>query len=241
MKPKNWADFQHYKDRCPPWIKLHRELLNDRAFMMLPVESKALAPLLWLLASESKDGNFDGSIDELTFRLRLTPLEIEKGLKPLILSGFFIDDSDVLASCLQSAIPETEGESEKEAKKKTEKETEDSSFIDFWNVYDKKVAKPAAEKAWKKIKPNDDLLITILQSARKYVKSTPNKQYRKDPATWLNNQCWNDEIVENIPQKTQTQLNNEALVRSLGLDKVYGKQNFIEEVQDVAAFTPRLG
>lgn len=117
----------------------------------------------------------------------------------------------------------------------------DAAFDDFWNAYDKKVAKPAAEKAWKKIKPNDDLLITILQSARKYVQSTPNKQYRKDPATWLNNQCWNDEIVENIPQKTQTQLNNEALVRSLGLDKVYGKQNFIEEVQDVAAFTPRLG
>lgn len=117
----------------------------------------------------------------------------------------------------------------------------DAAFDDFWNAYDKKVAKPAAEKAWKKIKPDDDLLITILQSARKYVQSTPNKQYRKDPATWLNNQCWNDEIVENIPQKTQTQLNNEALVRSLGLDKVYGKQNFIEEVQDVAAFTPRLG
>lgn len=117
----------------------------------------------------------------------------------------------------------------------------DAAFDDFWNAYDKKVAKPAAEKAWKKIKPDDDLLVTILQSARRYVKSTPNKQYRKDPATWLNNQCWNDEIVENIPQKTQTQLNNEALVRSLGLDKVYGKQNFIEEVQDVAAFTPRLG
>ena len=44
MKPKNWSHFQHYKDRCPPWIKLHKELLNDRAFMTLPTASKALAP-----------------------------------------------------------------------------------------------------------------------------------------------------------------------------------------------------
>ena len=56
--PKNWAVFQHYKDRCPPWIKLHRDLLNDRTFMCLPLASKAIAPLMWLLASESKDGTF---------------------------------------------------------------------------------------------------------------------------------------------------------------------------------------
>ncbi len=61
LQPKNWAVFQHYKDRCPPWIKLHRDLLNDRSYMRLPIASKALAPMLWLLASESKDGVFDGS------------------------------------------------------------------------------------------------------------------------------------------------------------------------------------
>jgi hypothetical protein len=84
LQPKNWAVFQHYKDRCPPWIKLHRDLLNDRAFMCLPLASKALAPMLWLLASESKDGTFDGSQDELVFRLHITPKEYSDGVKPLI-------------------------------------------------------------------------------------------------------------------------------------------------------------
>jgi len=121
MKPKNWDQFQHYKDRCPPWIKLHREILNDRAFMMLPIESKALAPMLWLLASESKDGSFDGSIEELAFRLRLTNEQVAKGLKPLIDNGFFVDDSEMLAECLQVAIPETERETETETKKKATK------------------------------------------------------------------------------------------------------------------------
>ena len=84
LQPKNWAVFQHYKDRCPPWIKLHRDLLNDRAFMRLPIASKAIAPMLWLLASESKDGVFDGSLDELVFRLHITKKEYQDGLKPLI-------------------------------------------------------------------------------------------------------------------------------------------------------------
>jgi hypothetical protein len=88
LVPKNWTIFQHYKDRCPPWVKLHRELLNDKQFMCLPVASKALAPLLWLLASESKTGEFDGSIEELVFRLRFTAKEVESGLKPLIDKGF---------------------------------------------------------------------------------------------------------------------------------------------------------
>ena len=73
--PKNWNTFQHYRDRCPPWIKLHREILNDKEFMCLPLASKAIAPLLWLLASESKDGQFDASTDELSFRLRITNKE----------------------------------------------------------------------------------------------------------------------------------------------------------------------
>jgi hypothetical protein len=117
--PKNWAVFQHYKDRLPPWIKLHREILNDRAFMGLPIASKALAPLMWLLASESKNGSFDGSLDELVFRLHITPKEYQDGVKPLIDKGFFVVASGVLADCKQVAIPETETETKRETKKET--------------------------------------------------------------------------------------------------------------------------
>ena len=53
LTPKNWHAFQHYNKRNPPWIKLHRALLDDYEFSQLPVESRALAPMLWLIASEA--------------------------------------------------------------------------------------------------------------------------------------------------------------------------------------------
>ena len=118
LKPKNWDKFQHYRDRCPPWIKLHRDILNDRIFAGLPIASKALAPLLWLLASESKDGEFDAASNELAFRLHIAIKDIEAGLKPLIDNGFFVDASTMLAPCLQLATPETETETERETKTK---------------------------------------------------------------------------------------------------------------------------
>ena len=117
LRPKGWDKFQHYKDRCPQWIKLHRDLLTDREFMCLPIASKAIAPLLWLLASESKDGTFDGSLDELQFRLHISRKDYEDGLKPLIDKGFFVLDGAMLAECLQDAIPERETETERETKK----------------------------------------------------------------------------------------------------------------------------
>ena len=139
LQPKNWAVFQHYKDRCPPWIKLHRDLLNDRTFMRLPIASKAIAPMLWLLASESKDGVFDGSLDELVFRLHITEKEYQAGVKPLIDNDFFNVVSGVLAECKQVAIPETERETETESKK--EKKTlgkrlaSDFSFPKEWEDF----------------------------------------------------------------------------------------------------------
>ena len=122
LVPQDWKTFQHYKDRCPPWIKFHRDLLNNRTYACLPIASKALAPLLWLLASESENGHFNGSVDELVFRLHMTEKDVKAGLKPLIDKGFFIVASKTLAEGYQVAIPETEreteGETEKEKKKK---------------------------------------------------------------------------------------------------------------------------
>ena len=111
---KKWADFQHYKNRCPPWIKLQKSILDDFDFACLPIASKALAPLLWLLASESMDGSVRIDADWLAFRLRFTVEDIQEGLSPLIEKGFLIVASDVLATCLQDACLEGEGEGETE-------------------------------------------------------------------------------------------------------------------------------
>ena len=126
---KNWSKFQHYKDRTPPWIKLHKGLLNDRDYLALPIEGMAIAPLIWLLASDlSTTGQFEISLDDLAWRLRLDSDLLARGLQQLA-DKKFIDISDipdlladckqdasaVLASCYPRDRGETEGETEGEA------------------------------------------------------------------------------------------------------------------------------
>ena len=46
-------DYQHYKDRAPPWIKLHVKTLESYKFSRLQDASKAHLMLIWLLASRT--------------------------------------------------------------------------------------------------------------------------------------------------------------------------------------------
>ena len=47
----NWARYQHYKDRDPTWLKLHRSLLSDYQWAKLPDVSKGQLMGLWLVAA----------------------------------------------------------------------------------------------------------------------------------------------------------------------------------------------
>lgn len=117
---KKWNEFQHYNTRRPPWIKLHRVFLDDFDFHCLPVASRALAPMLWLLASESDDGSIVADVKEIAFRTHTAEAEVEAGLSPLIEKGFFVrlqDASNTLALGQQSACLETEAETEAEREK----------------------------------------------------------------------------------------------------------------------------
>ena len=126
LVPKNWATFQHYKDRKPPWIKLHRGLLDDYEFLRLPLASQALAPRIWLLASEYDGGKITASLDEIAFRLHVAESDLREALKPLVEAGFLLDASGALADRKQQARleKERETEGEKEREKEREKETE---------------------------------------------------------------------------------------------------------------------
>lgn len=114
LRVKNWAGFQHYRDRSPPWIKLHKGLLDDFDYARLPLASRALAPCIWILASESAEGEVPADIDYLAFRLHCTAADVENAVKPLIAAGFLIDASNALADCKQVARTEVEGELERE-------------------------------------------------------------------------------------------------------------------------------
>jgi len=200
IKPKNWDKFQHYRNRTPPWIKLHRDLLNDRAFALLPIASKALAPLLWLLASESEKGEINAEIDDLVFRLHISEDEIKHGLEALIQRGFFIVASNTLAPCYQHASAEREGEGETEREIMSTAKAEDEFFDQFWNVYPRKDSKKKARQAWNKLskKQKED---AIADAKTRY--EGVQKQFVPMAPTYLNGERWNDEREQ--PKKSWTE------------------------------------
>ncbi len=107
MRIRNWKKFQHYLNRAPPWIKLHRRLLDDRDYLRLSLEAQAILIRLWLLASESKDGSFDADVDELSFRLRVEHSKVAAAMLEIV-PGFAEevagDRAEVSAQC--APVPE---------------------------------------------------------------------------------------------------------------------------------------
>lgn len=74
------------------------------------------------------------------------------------------------------------------------KETSKQSFELFWNLYDKKVDKKKTFDKWLKL--NQSEINAIIEITPKYVKANSDVQYRKNPLTFLNGRCWEDEIQQ---------------------------------------------
>lgn len=66
-------------------------------------------------------------------------------------------------------------------------------FENFWDAYDKKVGKPKCEKLWHKLSMNER--VACLNYIPLYKQAQPDKQYRKNPETFLRNKSWNDELI----------------------------------------------
>lgn len=84
----------------------------------------------------------------------------------------------------------------KEEKSSAKKEENIADFKEFWDLYDKKVGnKEKILKKWLKLNLKDRS--AIMEYLPKYIEATPDKKYRKNPETFLNNRAWEDEIIRN--------------------------------------------
>ena len=84
IRVKNWKRFQHFKDRKPPWIKLYRDLIDDKDWHDLDGESCKILVMLWLIASE--DDELAGRLpclEKLAFRLRISEDELKTFISKL--------------------------------------------------------------------------------------------------------------------------------------------------------------
>lgn len=72
------------------------------------------------------------------------------------------------------------------------------SFENFWDDYDKKIGnKGKLSRLWDRLPDADKLKIKAY--IPRYKAAKPDKQFRKNPQTFLNNKGWEDEIIESKP------------------------------------------
>jgi hypothetical protein len=126
----------------------------------------------------------------------------------------------VLIEYIYSIDTQTQEEQEEE-KEKEEKEEQaiNIDFDFFWIDYDKKVGnKEKLRKKWAKL--TDAEREKIMDYIPKYKKAQSDKQFRKDPETFLNNKSWNDEIIE---RTTPTSKQSDRSLKSSLQNKFSGR------------------
>lgn len=122
-----WSEFQHYKQRSPPWIKLHRRLLDNRQWHELSGDASKLLAECWLLASDSDDGSIECELDDFAWKRRRETSVVATLLQELVEQGFIkippTDASKLLAARMQGAR-QRERRGEVEERTETEQKEE---------------------------------------------------------------------------------------------------------------------
>jgi len=92
--------------------------------------------------------------------------------------------------------------SDKDSDSESVNKVTNDRFAEFWDLYGKKTDSSKCKTKFARLtKTEIELLFEKLPA---YIKSTPDKQYRKNPITWLNGKCWNDEIIQASNQAKST-------------------------------------
>lgn len=201
LQIKNWQQFQHYKNRNPPWIKLSTGLFQDYDFACLQDASKLLQIFLWTLASRYRDGIIRADFNFIRHQSGITNLK-EEHLKELIDQGLIIA-SNLLAESLQDACIEKrqrrDREDKKEIKETTkEKKEKHEKFEEWWLQYPKlrRSYKPDALRAWGEATKKVSASI-LLEALIRYCESGEVKRgYMPYPAKWLRNERWNEDFTD---------------------------------------------
>lgn len=75
-----------------------------------------------------------------------------------------------------------------------------SGFDEFWDAYPRKVGKPNALKAWKRLKPDISTVLAALKRQKASEQWTKDDgQFIPHPTTWLNREGWQDAVAGEKP------------------------------------------
>jgi|13_taG_2_1085334.scaffolds.fasta_scaffold53002_2 hypothetical protein len=79
-----------------------------------------------------------------------------------------------------------------ENKPVTTAERREAGWEMFWNLYDKKVDLKSAKSSFMKLTIVE--MGEAIKGVKAYIDSTPNKKYRKNASSWINQKGWNNEL-----------------------------------------------
>jgi hypothetical protein len=123
---------------------------------------------------------------------------------PMNKTNWYTLNQSVLSTCTNALgqndpIEEVKLNQSKQYKPNNIKQTiknNENVFEDFWNLYGKKVAREAAEKAFQKIKP--DLYSVIKTNIPFFVAANTDLKFRPNFASYLNGKRWEDQIIAKL-------------------------------------------
>ena len=192
------------------WFRLYGEFAHDPKVQMLnEIDQRRLIMLFCIRCN----GNVSLQDEEVVFQLRISEEEWQKSKKTFIEKGFINKHNEVLNWDKRQYISDSSAErvAKFRAKKKQEcsvtvtpseqnrtyteqniseqiiEEDWEKDFELFYKEYPKKVAPQKAKQAWKKTRPNIEVVLQALawqkQSKQWFEKGG---QFIPNPATWLN-------------------------------------------------------
>lgn len=74
------------------------------------------------------------------------------------------------------------------------------TFLDFWLLYPRRVAKKDAARAWMKLTPEQQIEAVTAMVEWRRIWQTKDVEYLPHPATWLNGERWEDEVPQEYRQ-----------------------------------------
>lgn len=212
------------------WIKLHRSLIDwewytdhntSRLFIHCLVRAN-FEDKEWR-GIPIKRGSFYTSLDTLSRETGLSPRQIRTSFDKLISTGELT--SSGMARGRMVTIHEYDSYQEddrlngsqvtgkrqaddrlltanKNLRTKEDKNKDslrDDEFDQVWDLYGKKGNKKSSKAKYLKL--SETIIQDLLNHIPVYVLSTPDKQYRKNFETYLNQEVWNDEVTHETHQQ----------------------------------------
>ena len=212
------------------WIKLHRSLIDWEWYTDHNTSRLFIHCLLRANHTDHewrgifiKRGSFYTSLNTLSSETGLSLRQIRTSFDKLILTGELTSsgmargrmitiheydsyqDGDRLNGSQMTGKRQaddrvaTTNKNDKKEKNDNKDSLRDSEFDQVWALYGKKGNKKTSKAKYLKL--SETVIQDLLNHIPVYVLSTPDKQYRKNFETYLNQEVWNDEVTHETHQQ----------------------------------------